>query len=53
MPDWLLSFTSLLVAGIISLVLGIIIIIWPRALAYIVGAYLIIIGILVIIAAVL
>lgn len=38
-----------LVAGIISILVGIIIIIWPRIIAYVIGIYLIIVGILAII----
>jgi uncharacterized membrane protein HdeD (DUF308 family) len=38
-----------LIAGIISIVVGIIIIIWPRVIAYIVGIYLIVVGVIYII----
>jgi uncharacterized membrane protein HdeD (DUF308 family) len=41
--DGLLSVGGL-VAGIISIVAGIVVLIWPKILAYIVGIYLIIIG---------
>jgi uncharacterized membrane protein HdeD (DUF308 family) len=40
-----------LVAGIISIIVGIIIIIWPRVIAYIIGAYLVIVGIIALVAA--
>ncbi len=40
-----------LIGGILAILAGIIIIIWPRIIAYIVGFYLIIIGILAVIAA--
>jgi len=33
-----------LIGGIISIVAGIIILVWPKVLAYIIGIYLIIIG---------
>jgi uncharacterized membrane protein HdeD (DUF308 family) len=33
-----------LIAGIISIVAGIVVLVWPRVLAYIIGIYLIIIG---------
>jgi hypothetical protein len=33
-----------LIGGIISVIAGIIVIIWPRIIAYIIGIYLIIIG---------
>jgi uncharacterized membrane protein HdeD (DUF308 family) len=33
-----------LVAGIISIVAGVVVLIWPKILAYIIGIYLIIIG---------
>ena len=42
-----------LVAGIISILVGIAVIAWPRILAYIVGIYLIIVGIIAIAASVL
>ncbi len=38
-----------LVAGIIAVVFGIVVLIWPKVLAYLVGAYLIIIGVIAII----
>jgi uncharacterized membrane protein HdeD (DUF308 family) len=33
-----------LVAGIISIIAGIVVLIWPKILAYIIGIYLIIVG---------
>ena len=41
-----------LVAGIISILVGIAVIAWPRLLAYIVGIYLIVVGIIAIVASV-
>ena len=41
-----------LVAGIISILVGIAVIAWPRILAYMVGIYLIIVGIIAIVASV-
>ena len=38
--------TTGLVAAIIAIVFGIIILVWPRVLAYLIGIYLIIIGVL-------
>ena len=40
-----------LVGGIITLILGIIILAWPRIIAYVIGIWLIIVGILAIVAA--
>lgn len=40
-----------LIAGIITVVAGVIVLIWPRVIAYIIGIYLIIIGALAVIAA--
>ena len=40
-----------LIGGIISIIVGVLVIIWPRIIAYVIGIYLIIIGILAIIAA--
>ena len=40
-----------LIGGILAIAAGIIVIIWPRILAYIIGIYFIIVGILAIIAA--
>jgi uncharacterized membrane protein HdeD (DUF308 family) len=40
-----------LVGGIISIVVGVLVIIWPRIIAYVIGAYLVIIGIIAIVAA--
>lgn len=33
-----------LVAGILSIIAGIVVLVWPRVLAYIIGIYLIIVG---------
>lgn len=41
-----------LLTGIISILVGIAVIAWPRILAYIVGVYLIVIGIIAIVASV-
>lgn len=38
-----------LIGGIITLVIGIVIIIWPRIIAYVIGIWLIIVGILAVI----
>ncbi len=38
-----------IVGGIISIVVGVLVIIWPRLLRYIVGIYLIIIGVIAIV----
>jgi uncharacterized membrane protein HdeD (DUF308 family) len=38
-----------LIAGIISIAAGIIVLIWPKILAYIIGIYLIIIGLVAVI----
>jgi uncharacterized membrane protein HdeD (DUF308 family) len=46
-----MELTGALVAGIISIIVGIIIIIWPRIIAYLIGLYLIVIGILWVISA--
>ena len=43
--------TGGLVGGIITLVVGIIILAWPRIIAYVIGIWLIIVGILAIVAA--
>jgi uncharacterized membrane protein HdeD (DUF308 family) len=40
-----------LVAGIISIVVGIVVILWPRIIAFVIGAYLVIIGIIAVVAA--
>ena len=40
-----------LVAGIISILVGVLVIVWPRVIAYVIGIYLIIIGIIGIVAA--
>ena len=39
-----------LIAGIITIVAGIIILVWPRVIAYIIGIYLIVIGLVAVIA---
>ena len=44
--------TGGLIAGIISIIVGILIFVWPRLLAYIAGAYFIIIGIIAVLYAV-
>jgi uncharacterized membrane protein HdeD (DUF308 family) len=33
-----------LVAGILSIIAGVVVLVWPRILAYIIGIYLIIVG---------
>ncbi len=48
--DGLFPFSGFL-AGIITVVTGIIILVWPRILAYAIGIYLIIVGLLAILAA--
>ena len=40
-----------LTAGIISIVVGLIVIVWPRLIAYVIGAYLVIVGIIAVVAA--
>ena len=40
---------SELIGGIISIVIGIIIILWPRIIAYVIGIWLVIVGIIAII----
>jgi uncharacterized membrane protein HdeD (DUF308 family) len=40
-----------MVAGIISIVVGVLVIAWPRIIAYIIGVYLIILGIIAVVAA--
>ena len=40
-----------LVAGIISILVGLIVFFFPRVLAYVIGAYLVIIGVIAVIAA--
>lgn len=37
--------TGGLIAGIISIIVGILVIVWPRLIAYVVGGYLVVIGI--------
>jgi uncharacterized membrane protein HdeD (DUF308 family) len=46
--DGLLSVGGL-VAGIISIIAGIVVLIWPKVLAYIIGIYLIIVGLVAVI----
>ncbi len=41
-----------LIGGIITLVIGIIILVWPRLIAYVIGIWLIIVGILAIVTSV-
>lgn len=43
---------ALLIAGIIAIVFGVIILVWPRMPAYIVAVYLLIVGVPAIIAAI-
>jgi uncharacterized membrane protein HdeD (DUF308 family) len=40
-----------IVGGIISIVVGLVVIVWPRIIAYIIGIWLIIVGIIALIAA--
>jgi uncharacterized membrane protein HdeD (DUF308 family) len=40
-----------LVAGIMAIVVGIVVIIWPRIIAYVIGGYLVIVGIIAVVAA--
>lgn len=40
-----------IIGGIISILVGIIIIVWPKLIAYLIGGWLIIIGVLAILAA--
>jgi len=42
--------TGGLVVGIISIVVGILIVVWPRIIAYAVGIYLVIIGVVAVLA---
>lgn len=49
MPDFLSI--SGLVAGVITVVVGILLLVWPRFVAAIIGIYLIIVGIIAIISA--
>jgi len=39
-----------LIGGIISIIVGIIIIVWPRVIAYVIGGWLIVVGVLAILA---
>ena len=47
-----LSLFGGLIAGIITIIAGIMILVWPRIIAYIIGAYLIIVGLFTVIAVV-
>ena len=54
--DWRCSTVAFLnvtglIAGILAILGGIVVIVWPRILAYIIGVYLIVVGILAVIAA--
>jgi uncharacterized membrane protein HdeD (DUF308 family) len=40
-----------LVAGIMSIVAGIVVIVWPRIVTYIIGGYLVIVGLIAVVAA--
>jgi uncharacterized membrane protein HdeD (DUF308 family) len=40
-----------MLAGIISIIVGVVVIVWPRIIAFVIGAYLIIIGIIAVVAA--
>ncbi len=40
-----------LIGGILAVLAGIIVIVWPRIIAYIIGIYLIVVGVLAVIAA--
>jgi len=50
MPD--LTLAGGIIAGVITIAVGIIILIWPKVLAYILGIYLILLGLGTIIAAI-
>ena len=39
-----------LIAGIISIIAGIVVLVWPKVLAYIIGIYLIIVGLIAVVA---
>ena len=39
-----------LIGGIISIVVGIVIILWPRVIAYVIGGWLIVVGVLAVLA---
>lgn len=41
-----------LISGIISIVVGLVIIIWPRLIAYLIGGYLVVVGIIFVLAAI-
>jgi uncharacterized membrane protein HdeD (DUF308 family) len=53
MEDALMGFIQIggLVGGILAILAGIIVIIWPKIIAYIIGIYFIIVGVLAVIAA--
>ncbi len=40
-----------MLAGIISILVGVVVIVWPRIIAYVIGAYLILVGIIAVVAA--
>ena len=40
-----------LIAGLLSIIVGIIIIVWPRVITYVIGGYLIAVGVIAVIAA--
>ncbi len=40
-----------MLAGIISIIVGVVVIVWPRIIAFVIGAYLILIGIIAVVAA--
>lgn len=40
-----------LAAGIISIVVGIVVMVWPRIIAFVIGVYLIVMGIIAVLAA--
>lgn len=40
-----------LISGIISIVAGLVVIIWPRLIAYLIGGYLLVVGIIMVLAA--
>jgi uncharacterized membrane protein HdeD (DUF308 family) len=41
-----------LIAGIISVVAGLVVIFWPRLIAYLIGGYLVIVGVICILASI-
>lgn len=46
-----MEITQGLITGILSIIVGLVIIIWPRLITFFIGGYLILIGILAVIAA--